>query len=627
MNHINAAIAKYSHLVALSGGYEAIRLDAKILLHEDIGQGYKTLKNRRGEPCDKSKGWHGLRGACIRKKRSEVADNDGDNEGNAAKAELRKSIAKTSAVNLAAKIKAERLKPAPDDKEIKTARPELMPEVDLDRVPLKHRKNLSEEQQVGVAMALKAMDAEGGFLLADGTGVGKTRQILAIADEYARQGKKVLIISKAEVLKPDWKKGEASGSFSHDGKLMGVGTKLIRDGADMEGGKVHLSTYQNLAKLKDAIDGDTVILYDEAHAMKNSDTTQGKTGIEMSSKAGKVLFASATPADKPTQLAYLERSGVFGKNKKEDVEKWMGVRGCRGKDCPKNAEEVHARLNGIFDQMTEKGLMVKREISMQGVKVKFDTVKIPPKAYEEQAAIAKRFANGKGVDKAQMLMSQRRQLESHKVPAAVSAIQEELKRGRQVVLFAARVNESGVDGADGDRIQSDGTAKALRKALLAAGLTEDDISEIHGGTNQKAGDAMGNFQSGKARVVIATVEAGGTGINLDDTDGDKPRTLIMMTPPFSAVDNVQAAGRVWRKSTKSMPEIRYLTTDTEVDKWNNAIIADKMSALSATVEGEIGVLSPDGGKNMANTNSPRPPADLSAVRNASIDKALSKVAA
>lgn len=110
MSSIDIAIAKYADLVA-PWGVDAIRRDAEMFFHQDIGQGYKRLKNNRGQPCDKSKGWYGLKGACERKKRAEVEDQPNDNKRTkAAKAKLRQSIAKESAVKLAQKIRAEKVK-------------------------------------------------------------------------------------------------------------------------------------------------------------------------------------------------------------------------------------------------------------------------------------------------------------------------------------------------------------------------------------------------------------------------------------------------------------------------------------------------------------------------------------
>jgi len=69
------------------------RQDALMLLHEDIGQGYKQLKNMRGQPCNKQRGWHGLRGACKRL-------------GKGATESDRASAEKASKVALADKIRA-----------------------------------------------------------------------------------------------------------------------------------------------------------------------------------------------------------------------------------------------------------------------------------------------------------------------------------------------------------------------------------------------------------------------------------------------------------------------------------------------------------------------------------------
>lgn len=80
--------------IAMIANYSArSRQDAlTLVLHEDIGQGYKRLKNNRGQPCNKSRGWHGLKGACERVKKG---------------ADL-EAAGKKSRQNLAAKIRKEK---------------------------------------------------------------------------------------------------------------------------------------------------------------------------------------------------------------------------------------------------------------------------------------------------------------------------------------------------------------------------------------------------------------------------------------------------------------------------------------------------------------------------------------
>ncbi|HOO13150.1 MAG TPA: hypothetical protein PK684_09370, partial [Bacillota bacterium] len=55
-------------------------------------------------------------------------------------------------------------------------------------------KRLKDHQKEGVKLALEALENYGAFILADGTGAGKTAQMLAVAEHYSRQGKKVLLV-------------------------------------------------------------------------------------------------------------------------------------------------------------------------------------------------------------------------------------------------------------------------------------------------------------------------------------------------------------------------------------------------------------------------------------------------
>ena len=506
-----------------------------------------------------------------------------------------------------------------------TARANITQSADPSVVSESVRDHLREHQLQGAALAIASMDRRGGFLLADGTGAGKTRQMLAIAQTYAEKGKKVLIIAPAEVIKPNWPKKKMAGSFANDSAAMGVDIALAADASGFTSGSIAVTTYSRLSSFKDAVDKDTVLIFDEAHSLKNSTSQRTKYGMDMMGKCGQVCLATATPADKPEHIPYLHKTGILNGNKLTQIYEWMGLKPrevdtgrkvIKVWELPRGAKEktkVYLKMSGLFDQLTEDGAMVKRELSMQGdVDVSFETITLPDKAHAMLENIAENFDHGEGggLRKAQMLMHQRRQLEPYKINAAVSTVKQELAAGRQVILFVSRVNKSEVleedsmipvggvgmmrtstfnpDGKPRVIAASEGTAKLLREALEAEGITS--IAELHGNAGAKAEASMGQFQSGGAKVLIATVESGGTGVNLDDTVGDAPRTMVMVTPPFNAVQNLQAAGRVWRMTTKSSPKIRYLFTDTDVDSWNRSIIASKMAAVGAAVRGETGVL-------------------------------------
>lgn len=479
---------------------------------------------------------------------------------------------------------------------LKTAHEGIGPESDKSHVSESLHGHLSDEQVHGAALAVKAMKESGGFLLADGTGVGKTRQALAVAKTMADSGKKVLIVTPKAVSKADFKKGTIAGSWANDSKAMGVDVSLNNGDKELESGKVAMTTYENLVKIKDKIDGNTSIIFDEAHAFKNWQAARSKHGAEMAKAAHSVMYATATPADKVEHIGYLARAGVFGNigpkatfeklgMKQVDqhvgggqyVKKWVV-------DGKVGAAGVMERMSALFEQLTREGKMLRREISMEGVNVESKKITLPPEAHEAMKKISEIVGDDDGLAKARMLMEQRRQQEPYKVPYAVQDALEDIKAGHQVVIFASRVNASEVGEGD-DAVGSEGTMKLLKDEFAKHGIT--DVAEIHGGIKDTTAE-MGKFQGGSHRVVIATVESGGTGINLDDVTGDKPRSLIMLTPPFSAVENVQAAGRVWRRTTKSYPKVKYLFGDTDVDEWNSALITKKMQTLGATVAGEMG---------------------------------------
>lgn len=496
----------------------------------------------------------------------------------------------------------------PAQPKIITARQQFTRTGNPELVPPGVRPHLNETQIQGASLAIDAMTNHGGFLLADGTGVGKTREQLAVAKHFIDQGKKVVIVSPAEVIKPDWKKGTMSGSFANDSATMGINAKLIKGDAAIQTGDIHVTTYNELGKLKDQIDNNTVLIFDESHFLKNQSSQRHKHGKDAMNKAAAVLYATATPGDKPLHMAHLFRANVFGNAGKTATYEKLGmelvdqhVGGGRYQKIWRvnpsvGSKEAFRRIAGLFDQMTKDGLMVKRELSMDGVDVAMNHVELTPEQHAEVSRAFDAVMSETNGNKAVALMAARMHQEPMKIPHTVKMIQQELAEGRSPVIFVGRVNNIGGDDEDEDDqtalskhgYDSEGTAKALKKALMEAGIAEADIGELHGGATKTADQkkkAMRDFQANKTKVIIATIQSGGTGINLDDTVGDRPRTMIMMTPPFTANDMAQAVGRIHRLNTKSASRVYGVLSDTAVDEWNAGILNDKFKTLGAYVGG------------------------------------------
>lgn len=519
----------------------------------------------------------------------------------------------------------------PPGSRIVTARREWTPKPDVSVIPEALAKHLRPHQLDATAAAWHAMHRDDrGFLLASGTGAGKTRSILAMAKMHMDAEKRpVVIVAPNEVLgKPFANSDKVSGSYADDAKELGVAYKLTKGGHPLVPGKLYFTTYQHAHNI--AVDKDTVLVFDEAHQLKNglaNRSQRGLIGLDMIDKAHSVLFATATPADQPSHLPYLERISLLqGRPVKEALDelgfyeqakldlKTKEVIGHVWQAKPGLTEvDVAHSIDKLFAALTADGKAIKHEISMQGIAVQVHKVQLPSEAIGVMDDIIKAWGgdNAGRLVKAQQMMNLRRQQEPFKVPATVELIQDAVGRGRKVVVFVQRVNaaeaalpikkhnpETGEMETVGKTViaASDGTVKLLRNELQKLGYTKDDIAELHGDSEESAGKAMARFQKGKAKVVLATIESGGTGINLDDAVGDAPRTLIMMTPPWSSVENVQAIGRVWRLSTKSVPEMSYVLADSKIDNEGMAIIERKMRMLGAVVGGQVNRMSAGGAK-------------------------------
>lgn len=463
---------------------------------------------------------------------------------------------------------------------------------------------------------------ERGFLLADGTGVGKTREILATAAHFADQGHPVLIFVPAGVLNipdagPD--KGKVTGSYADDAAAMGIQTELLRFpmkvkmGPELQPGRVYLSTYELSGKQR--VTKDTVVIFDEAHYIKNGGgSARGEVGLAHARTAHAVLFSTATPGDQAHHLTYMRRIGLLeGKSEAEalaDLGMALETRMTKGGEWvshwkPKSVDLMKKRVRELYGRLTSAGKMIRREVDFAPVSVDFQqAIPVSPERQAELDKIAAVWSGSDAMSRRMKLMHQRRQLEPDKIPHVQGIIREELAAGRQVVVFAQRLRQSDVYHRvyaklpSGERVLvseeyitgTAGTLDTLGKWLDAQGIRH---ATVHGETVGPKSEQIRRFQSGEVKVLISTVEAGGTGISLDDRRGDAPRTLVMMTAPLESTSYLQAMGRVHRKPTKSRSKVIGLFSDHEADLWNQGIIVKKLELQGAQVAGSVRRLNPE----------------------------------
>ena len=238
-----------------------------------------------------------------------------------------------------------------------------------------------------------------GFLVGDGAGVGKGRTIAGIIYENYLKGKKrALWISVSNDLKYDAQRDlkdigagkiqvHALNKFKYakinstangnvkKGIVFSTYSAMIGESNNRDAGKYKSRLKQLLQWCGEDFDG--VIVFDECHKAKNlcptgssKPTKTGLTALELQNKLPKarVVYASATGASEPRNMAYMVRLGIWGKGTPfamfNDFITAVEKRGV-------GAMELVAM------DMKLRGGYIARQLSFQGVTFKIDEVQLP----------------------------------------------------------------------------------------------------------------------------------------------------------------------------------------------------------------------------------------------------------
>ncbi|CAG0919140.1 unnamed protein product [Notodromas monacha] len=241
-----------------------------------------------------------------------------------------------------------------------------------------------------------------GFLIGDGAGVGKGRTIAGIIFENWINGrKKALWVSVSSDLKYDSERdlkdiGAANIPVSNLSKMKYAKINGKDNGFFREG--VLYSTYSSLigesqssgkfnSRFKQIVDWfgkdcDGVIVFDECHRAKNlvpvgsaKPTKTGQTVLKLQEtlKNARVVYASATGASEPKNMAYMVRLGLWGG-------------GTPFKQCGEFISSVEKRGIGAMEivamDMKLRGTYIARQLSFHGVTFRIENVELSKKFIE-----------------------------------------------------------------------------------------------------------------------------------------------------------------------------------------------------------------------------------------------------
>ena len=310
---------------------------------------------------------------------------------------------------------------------------EHLPErgADVDVGP--YADSLDPYQREGVQRALTRLLNGKSFLLADGTGAGKTAQMLAVAAKMAEKGK-VLIVTHDEKVAS----GERS-SFVRDAERMGI---------DLVGGNIELTWYSQVRGGKTGQGKYTAVILDESHNLKNYNNPTYKAVKAIDAPVS--MYVSATPSDTILGMVYYA-TDFFGKSPKE----LMAAIGFN-LSTPKNGAAKIARiavgkagyvpdevLGGIIKQLHVKMLQDGAKL-VRGFDIPYEEVRVDIELSDAEAKEHNRLHNhfdssegrqGTNAYRNESLRLTERQKLRHVVADAVKAN----KAGRKVVIVSESV--------------------------------------------------------------------------------------------------------------------------------------------------------------------------------------------
>lgn len=312
---------------------------------------------------------------------------------------------------------------------------------------------------------------------------------------------------------------------------------------------------------------DSLIVFDEARRCAGEASQNSEILIAVKqAKVFKSLQLSATLANSPIQL---KAAGyVLGLHCLRDYVGWAKRYGCslnffrklEFTGTPGHIEALGQALSPFTSRMTREMLADHFTETQINTEPLYFTEKLQD-CYREMEAelafLAERASKDRGADSLVVQLRARQKIELLKVPVMVELAEEALVEGKSVAFF----------------VNFTQTLEALQERF-------SDSVVIHG--QQSAFErqfAIDAFSNDEKHVVICNTKAGGIGISLHDTIGNRPR-LALISPDWNEEAIIQALGRVHRAGGKTPSQQRILFAADSVEEAVEKSLRKKIQNLN-----------------------------------------------
>lgn len=401
---------------------------------------------------------------------------------------------------------------------------------------------LRQNQPQKVRGLVNALENYNAALDACKTGTGKTHVALATCKVL---GLSPVIICPKIVISP-WKKA----AKYHEVKIAGIiNWEMVRTGKT-KFGKWEDGKGSNF--IWKAFGPKVCLIFDEVHKARSSKSQNAELVIAARRQGITTLALSATAAQSPLDMKAL--GYLLGLHDLSDFWQWAtrhGVRKIQYKNRPggfnifsgsvNDLARIHAQIfphKGVKSNPEDLADFPKTQVLAEAYDCG-DPEKIN-RIYEEMEAELAELqaredmdARRKKANELTIILRARQRTELIKVPTFCEMASDAIEQGMSVALFL-NFTES-VD------------------AILSRMKTDCFIDgrQIGEKGSQERQKNIELFQADKKHLIVCNIQAGGVGISLHDTRGERPRMAII-SPSFSAIDTIQALGRVHRSGGKSM---------------------------------------------------------------------------
>lgn len=446
----------------------------------------------------------------------------------------------------------------------------------------------------------------GNAIDASQTGAGKTYVALAACAEL---GLTPYIIAPLAVLE-SWRRASAfmgveiGGVTNYDKARAGSSDFIFRNKeAKIKNGELAFSFVPQAAGQK------ALIIYDEAQKCKGgTKTLQGRVMSDIALRGEKILILSATAAKDPTEM---ESSGiVLGLHEGgKAFTAWAKAHGCKsgsyGLGFTTNAKaaadimgRIHRKLfpargsrirsadvPGYPDNAVSAALINSQEIVSAYQDLEHDLSLLDDRIgsgdVDKQSAAAMGLA---------AMMKARRSSEKGKLDYFIDETKELLADGQQVAIFL-NFREHLAIIRDALKLRSEpvwGTAWLGKRQEIDHETGYVKMVDINGPsqTTTQRQQIIDDFQAGRSKVILVSLQAGGAGISLHDVNGIAPRQSLI-SPSYSAVDLVQAIGRIWRAGSHSKATQRIVYAAGTIEEEIAGSITAKIANIETLNDGDL----------------------------------------